>query len=427
MEHHRKNRTSGISLIEALIALAVMAFGLLAIARLHAELTASTADSKARAEAMQIAESRVDSLRNHLEAGDGVDDTNGFAVVAAQLEETGISGVNATFDVSVNPDDPINPDAVLDPDDPDYLGYTDVEVEVSWTDARGDTQSVAVNSAVAWSNPLHSINLARGRLPGGEPLPSPSGDARTYGEVIEEADADTTEDIADADRNLELRTTGDRHQIVDIDNDEVLLETTNPDGFSVISGFLVGEGLADTHGNLKTTLRINVSDAGLCTNVAYENPQTDEFVQEIQLYRCNVGANWYGNIGLIDLQGDVSDVAGEFCVGDPTVSAGDDHQPAENARRAYRDTGIAPDTYLGRGLPGFLLPEHEDNERGWGFIPPGQEDSGQYGHHFVSRDFGDNNPSCREVLKAAGNYLDENDNLFAGNLGQFGTFEVEEN
>ena len=425
MEHHRKNRTSGISLIEALIALAVMAFGLLAIARLHAELTASTAESKARAEAMQIAESRVDSLRNHLEAGDGVDDTNGFAVVAAQLEETGITGVNATFDVSVTPN-PINTASVLDPDAADFQGYTDVAIDVSWTDARGETQSVTVSSAVTWSNPLHSINLARGRLPGGEPLPSPSGDARTYGEVIKEADADTTEDMADADRNLELRTKGDRHQIVDLDNDEVLLETTNPDGFSVISGFLVGKDLADTGGNLEPNLRINVSDAGLCTNVAYENPQTGEIVPEIQMYRCNVGANWYGNIGLIDLQGDVSNVAGEFCVGDPTVMAGD-HQPAENARRAYRDTGIAPDTYLGRGLPGFLLPEHEDNTVGWGFIPPGQESGGQYGHHFVSRDFGHGSEqTCRDVLEAAGEHLDNNDELFAGNLGEFGTFEVEE-
>ncbi len=78
-------------MIEALIALAVISLGVLAIAKLYGELIASTAESKARTEAVQIAEQRIERLRAAMERGE-----------FEALENIGSDehvGTNATFQV----------------------------------------------------------------------------------------------------------------------------------------------------------------------------------------------------------------------------------------------------------------------------------------------------------------------------------------
>lgn len=427
MKHPTCKRQSGISLFEALIALVVISVGVLAIAKLYGEMMASTGESKARAEAIQIAESRVDSLRNTI-SRDALD----AAIAALETPEgESLTGVNADFDVSATTDQTVDADGQIE-----QLAVT---LNVSWVDLRGETQQVTVNSDVYWADPAHAINLARGKLGGGEPLPSPSGDARTHGDLIEQDEADSRTAIDDFDRQLEERTKDDRTQVVDVESGEVLLETNNPAGFSSISGFVVGDSLVEreSNGTFKTssTVRTRSSDAGLCMHTAYEHPD-GELIEELILYRCLIGARWYGNIAIVDINPDhdVRDVAGEVCVGDPTDTTGEAQwAPAKNLRRAYRGVGIEAETFLGRGLPGFPLPEHVDLDVGWGFIPPGQEPDAEYGHHFVLRHFGKNNDSCREVLTAAGNHLlathghhDMNDDdgaaVFAGNLGTLWIF-----
>ena len=423
MKHPTCKRQSGISLFEALIALVVISVGVLAIAKLYGEMMASTGESKARAEAIQIAESRVDSLRNTI-SRDALD-----AALAALETPEGepLTGVNADFDVGATTNQTLDADGQIE-----QLAVT---LDVSWVDLRGEAQQVTVNSDVYWADPAHAINLARGKLPGGEPLPSPSGDARTHGDLIERDEADSIKVVEDFDRQLEQRTKDDRTQIVDVESGEVLLETNNPAGYSFISGFIVGDGLVDDAGSLEDTFtfRADTSDASQCTHTGYEHPEAG-LIKDLVLYRCQVGARWYGNISIRDLDGDVTDVAGEVCVGDPNdVTGSEQWAPTENTRRDYRGVGIQEETFLGRGLPGFPLPEHVDLEVGWGFIPPGQEPDTEYGHHFVLQHFGTGNPSCEEVLTAAGNHLlathghhDMNDDdgaaVFAGNLGTLWIF-----
>ncbi len=362
MNHHRKKQSRGISLIEALIALAVLGFGLLAIAKLHGELTASTAESKARAEAMQIAESRMDALRNHLEAGDNQDDTHGFAVVATTLEETGIPGINATFNVSVNPY-PINTSAVLDPSDPGYQGYADVEVEVAWTDSRGDPQNVTLSSAVAWNDPLNSINLARGRLAGENLIGSPSGAARRPGELIESADADTTTELHGGD--YEIREVDGRIQLVDATENVPLLETRTP-GFSTISGLLLAY---DMEAHELNDIRVDLSDSGFCVNTRLTDGVPPGAVDNVNnpnhtningiFYRCYVGVGWFGNIGVVNQDDGVTNMPNNVCVGDPTVddtAAWNSREPLESLRRRYRGYDGVQAYGIGDG-PAVTTPE----------------------------------------------------------------------
>ena len=65
-----KNLTSkmqdGIGLIEVLITTVVVALGLLAVASLQGDFIKSSGDNKIRAEALVLAEKKVEALRNNI-------------------------------------------------------------------------------------------------------------------------------------------------------------------------------------------------------------------------------------------------------------------------------------------------------------------------------------------------------------------------
>ncbi|WP_196800394.1 prepilin-type N-terminal cleavage/methylation domain-containing protein, partial [Thioalkalivibrio sp. ALJ20] len=240
MKQDYRVKQSGITLLEALISLVVISVGVLAIAKLYGEIMASTGESKARAEAIQIAESRVDSLRNALSQDDLV-----RAIDALDTPEgSPVQGVNANFHVrsDVDPTD----------DASGQIAQLDVAVRVVWEGMRENEEElgVLVSSDVLWSPPDHAVNLARGTLPSTVSIPDPSGEGRNFGEAIDPSEADSIAPIDDMDRNLERRTLEDLQQIVDRDTGEVLLETDNQEGFSMVSGFLVGvgEGASDDDG-----------------------------------------------------------------------------------------------------------------------------------------------------------------------------------
>ena len=62
--HRSPNRQAGFSLIEVLIAVVVLATGLLALASLQASLTRSSAESKARGRIAAMLDARMDELRS---------------------------------------------------------------------------------------------------------------------------------------------------------------------------------------------------------------------------------------------------------------------------------------------------------------------------------------------------------------------------
>jgi Tfp pilus assembly protein PilV len=127
----------GISLIEALVAMAVMAFGMLGVVGMQATLRANADLSKQRTEAMRIAQERMEDLRNFSVLAT----TAGAKAFAdkASFGATTVTGytTNTTYTVSgsVTPTT-ASPDKTL-------------TVSVAWTDRTGAPQNVSLVSAMA--------------------------------------------------------------------------------------------------------------------------------------------------------------------------------------------------------------------------------------------------------------------------------------
>lgn len=411
MMSHPKQRTFGITLIEALIALAVIGLGILALSKLYGDLMVSTADSKARAEAVQVMESRIDNMRDSLTETD-------FNLAKDALTE-GFTGTNANFRFELD-EGTINS---LD-------GTTTIELTAFWDNARDEEQSVQVASVLYWTDPLLSLNQARGRLPGGNSIASPSGEGRTDTPPIDPEDATRTLDLPD-DRGigrLEMREIeGDRQQLVRVDGDreQVMLETDYDQGFSTISGLLIRGDNFPSQDNF-SNYRARV-DSGYCINNDIGGFSDD---LEIVFFRCYVGAYWYENIAIRDSQIDVTDQITDIFTGDPegdTSGAGEDPlitEPAESIRRAFRGSGIWPRAELGMHdeLMQRLLERDSAGDTPPDWLPPDFETIEANSHETVER----RNQSDRDYdhyFDGDRTLIDFGQHFVATNLGKNSTIE----
>lgn len=134
---------SGVSLIEAMVALAVMAFGTLAVLGVQTTLRLNADVAKQRNEAVRLAQEALEAFRGTvtLDAYDAL--AGGTAAVA---------GDNANFTVRR-----VIRDAQVNATDPRRKTLT---VEVSWTDRSGQGQSVRLGSEVHGSLPALAGSLA---------------------------------------------------------------------------------------------------------------------------------------------------------------------------------------------------------------------------------------------------------------------------
>ena len=144
MKLHRW-RESGVSLIEAMVALAVMAFGTLALIGVQATLRQNADIAKQRAEAVRIAQQRVEQWRGvtSLDPVAGVD--------YADIVDTGpttIAGLNATFSRT---------ETVQTSADPRIKTLT---VDVTWTDRTNQAQQVRISSSIGGVAPQLAGSLS---------------------------------------------------------------------------------------------------------------------------------------------------------------------------------------------------------------------------------------------------------------------------
>ena len=170
---HRRAGQRGVSLIEAVVAMGVMAFGILAVVGVQATLRGSGDLARQRTEAMRIAQEQMEEYRGYaaLEAGasGGVDfeeidpdprtavDTSGMALDGR---------LNTTFYATVTAPTYAN-SAAMKP----------VAVTVDWTDRSGLFQSVELRSVIAGVPQGMSGSLAL--PPARQPFAAPRGRHRS--------------------------------------------------------------------------------------------------------------------------------------------------------------------------------------------------------------------------------------------------------
>ncbi len=181
-----RHASRGVSLIEALVALAVMAIGLLGVVGMQASLRSSADNSKQRSEAVRLAQEKIEDLRafGELELPSASTLHDYTKIVTELTPSTVVSSTtagfsNATFarEVTVN-----SPTA-------DQPRLKTVRVEVSWNDrlSSTDKRSVELFTTIAESSPELGAslglpaNLAGPQSPSGRNLAIPRSAVRGTG------------------------------------------------------------------------------------------------------------------------------------------------------------------------------------------------------------------------------------------------------
>jgi Tfp pilus assembly protein PilV len=139
-----RNKARGMALVEALVAMAVMAFGMLAIVGVQGTLRLNSDTAKQRSEAVRIAQAALEQHRRYTAlsvppggavAGETYYDN---VISAGPNNVAGTAGQNTTF---VRTDTVPNPTA-----DPRFRTLT---VDVAWEDRAGAPQVVRLSSMIA--------------------------------------------------------------------------------------------------------------------------------------------------------------------------------------------------------------------------------------------------------------------------------------
>jgi hypothetical protein len=141
-----RNAQRGVSLVEAIVAMAVMAFGMMAIVGLQSTLRLNADITKQRAEAVRIAEDAIEAWR----AFSVIETTAGRAayddIALGALDDVAVAGSNTTFTLKRT----VSPGP----------GWKAIRVEVSWLDRTGQAQSITLSSIIGRSDPAVSGALS---------------------------------------------------------------------------------------------------------------------------------------------------------------------------------------------------------------------------------------------------------------------------
>ena len=144
-KHRLIPRRRGVSLVEALVALAVMAFGMLSMVGVQGTMRLNSDTAKQRTEAMRIASEDIERLR-------------AFTTLTPQVDQVNLSYdeiVSRTVEAYAPPDAIGNASyrVVRTVNQVPGARQKVVTVQVSWTDRSNTLQSVTLDSAISGTDP----------------------------------------------------------------------------------------------------------------------------------------------------------------------------------------------------------------------------------------------------------------------------------
>ncbi|HEY0964049.1 MAG TPA: hypothetical protein VGE69_16995 [Pseudomonadales bacterium] len=388
MRHSRK-RHWGFGLIEILVTLGVLSVGIVGVTVLHSTVTKQSSENKSRAEALAIAQSRIEDLRNYTGAvasladfDEEFADTSGFANSAT------IEGTNAEFTRE------------------EQIGSTGdmktLTVRVTWSDQDGDSQNVSLDTRLSYIPPRSIGDTAL--QAGAAVVDAPTGRARLgEGELpagavtVSNGDGTSLYDNGGSDLML---VAGD--QIVLTLAEACQTENETCIDFVRIKGRVWIDQA--TQGSLNPgNVFVIASDAAYCARHFTPDGATEATPVTLATtstrmtangnyewfdYTCYIGGGWHGNIGIL-LAGGLRNTD-KICVGDP-VTADLWAMPEIASRRVYRGMLFKHDDNTASGkeevAPGFVRYYSQGIADSTELPEP---DSGQMPHDFVIGAFNQN-------------------------------------
>lgn len=154
----KRGRQAGFTLIEALIALLVMSFGMLALSGMQMTLARSSDIAKQRTEAMRLAQRKIDEYRSFTSILAAAGHTIVWNTLPASGTETVVTNASYTMVTTLA-------GAIADAMRP-------VSVQVSWLDRASQPQSITISSVISKSDPI-DIGYLANPLPLNVPLKRP--------------------------------------------------------------------------------------------------------------------------------------------------------------------------------------------------------------------------------------------------------------
>jgi Tfp pilus assembly protein PilV len=337
-----RKRHWGFGLIEILVTLGVLSVGIVGVTVLQSTVTRQSSENKSRAEALAIAQSRIEEMRNY--TGD-VKTLAGFNLQFPTSNDFGnsfpVTGTNAAF----TREEQIGASGEL----------RTVAVRVTWTDGDGVSQSVNLNTQLSYISPRSIGDTALEAAT--SVVDSPTGRAR-LGDGELPADVELS-DLAHNGDLTYLYDQGTERMLVTADKDIVLtLEEAcqTEQGTCIDFVRIKGRVYIDrtSQGSLPPgEVHVVASDAAYCSRywtttsgqTTTVHPVTNTTTSTITTgngtngsytyfdYTCYIGGGWHGNIGI--LLADGLGNADKICVGDPVTSDAW-ATPIIASRRVYR-------------------------------------------------------------------------------------------
>lgn len=142
-----RRKTRGISLIEAMVAMAVMGFGTLAVLGVQTSLRLNADIAKQRSEAVRIAQERIELARTY-------SDLETYTALAGVVDDpvAGYATANTTYRVT----ETVTDAAAADPTHPRRKSLV---VDVAWKDRTGQDQSIRLAAAIEGVSPALAASM----------------------------------------------------------------------------------------------------------------------------------------------------------------------------------------------------------------------------------------------------------------------------
>ena len=271
-------KIKGIALVEVLITTVITAVGILAIILLLSSLSTSSSISKARDEALSLAQSKIEVFHNNIKQSQYRAITSG--------EDKPIKGFNGVYSRLWE---------VIEKQQPNRKIVT---VKVRWKEGKNKTESVQLHTIINWNDPLKSASIASYGVDTGFVYLSPNQTASIgdHKQISLPGDADTE---ALPYQMKKYRDNQSNLLILDANNQLLLTiyaakDQTTPELLQI-------SGQVYYQGNIQTDLRLMASQTAYCLFPLESKKIASSHWQSAKYY-CLLAKGWRGKIGILTNQ-----------------------------------------------------------------------------------------------------------------------------